>query len=107
MPTNHYQWQGHTLVVRCLIQPRASKDEIEGIHGGELKVRLKAPPIDGQANTQLISYFAKQFGTAKSKIIVMSGQSSRHKVLHINTPSILSGSTQIKWENQAKTPTLG
>ncbi|MCS5593907.1 MAG: hypothetical protein NZ730_05120 [Porticoccaceae bacterium] len=54
-----------------------------------------------------MSYFAKQFGTAKSKIIVMSGQSSRHKVLHINTPSILPGSTQIKWENQAKTPTLG
>ena len=66
------------------IQPGAKKTAICGLHGEALKIRLAAPPVDGKANTALISFIAERLGLAKSAIHLKSGQTSRHKVLEIN-----------------------
>lgn len=66
------------------VQPRASRMEICGIQGGELKVRITSPPVDDAANRQLEEFIAKTLGIAKSKVIVTSGAKSRHKKLLIH-----------------------
>ncbi len=70
-----------TLALR--IQPGARKTEIVGPHGDALKIRLAAPPVDGKANTALIGFIAGRLGLAKSAITLISGQTSRRKVLEV------------------------
>ena len=54
-----------------MIQPKASRDQIVGLHGDELKVAITAPPVDGQANSHLIRYLAKQCKVAKGQVRIV------------------------------------
>ncbi|MFY3762611.1 DUF167 domain-containing protein [Escherichia coli] len=69
------------LAIRLYIQPKASHDQIIGLHGDELKVAITAPPVDGQANAHLIKFIAKQFKVAKSNVTIEKGELGRHKQL--------------------------
>lgn len=70
-----------TLVLH--IQPGASRTESAGLHGEALKLRLAAPPVDGKANTCLITYLADLLDCPKSAVELVSGASSRQKRLRI------------------------
>jgi uncharacterized protein (TIGR00251 family) len=72
---------GCTLSIKVI--PRASKDEIVGEGPGELKVRLKAPPVDGAANEALVRFMSGKLKVPKSSIELVSGHTSRHKVIRI------------------------
>ncbi len=61
------------------IQPRASKNEIVGMHGDALKIRLTAPPVDGAANTMCLKYLAKRLSVPQSRLEILSGHTSRIK----------------------------
>ena len=65
------------------VQPRASRAEICGVHNGELKVRLTAPPVDDAANTQCVELLAKRLGMAKSNVAIIHGHKSRHKTIRV------------------------
>lgn len=65
------------------VQPRASRAAIEGVLGEALKVRLTAPPVDGAANKQCVELLAKAFGVPKSKVVIVSGASSKRKRVRI------------------------
>jgi len=65
------------------VQPRASKNEIAGIHNDRLKIRLTSPPVEGAANQACVKFLAKQFGVAASRVTLVSGAASRNKVVHI------------------------
>lgn len=67
----------------CHIQPRASKTGISGVYGTALKITLNAPPVDGKANAALCEFVAKKCGMAKSLVSVVSGETSRDKMLLI------------------------
>ncbi|HUF70638.1 MAG TPA: DUF167 domain-containing protein [Longimicrobiales bacterium] len=69
--------------MRIRVQPRASRTEIAGEHGGALKIRLAAPPVDGSANRELVRFLAKAVGVPTSAVTVVSGESSRNKVVEI------------------------
>ncbi|MEJ2360574.1 MAG: DUF167 family protein [Gammaproteobacteria bacterium] len=79
-----YSWQGNDLLLNISVQPRAARDEICGILGDKLKIRITAPPVDGKANTHLIAFLAKQCGVARSHVSLVSGESSRQKRLRLN-----------------------
>jgi uncharacterized protein (TIGR00251 family) len=66
------------------IQPRASKTELAGMHGGSIKIRIAAPPVDNAANLALIEFIAQQLGIAKRRVRLISGASSRKKSLEID-----------------------
>ncbi|MEK6726057.1 MAG: DUF167 family protein [Deltaproteobacteria bacterium] len=76
------------IFINIHLQPRASKNEIAGIHGESLKVRLTSPPVDGAANSHVIEFFAKKLGVQKSKITIVSGEKSRHKTLRVDGVSL-------------------
>ncbi len=80
-----YRWQGEELIIVCHLQPRASKDEFCGLHGDSLKVRIKAPPVEGKANSHLIKFMAKQFGVSKRDVAIISGELSREKRVRISS----------------------
>ena len=81
--------EGVLLKLDLLIQPKASRDQIQGLHGDELKVAITAPPVDGQANSHLIKYLAKQFKVAKGQIQIVRGELGRHKSVTILEPKQL------------------
>jgi uncharacterized protein len=70
--------------IEMTVQPRASKTELAGMHDGRIKIRLAAPPVDGAANAELVSFVAAQLGVAKSKVRVVAGEASRRKVLEVD-----------------------
>lgn len=66
-----------------LVVPRASRSEIVGWQEDRLKVRLKAPPVDGEANAELLRTLAKALGLPKNGISLQGGQTSRRKTVRI------------------------
>ena len=65
------------------LQPRASKNEITGLQGFSLKVRVTAPPVDGMANQALIDILSETLAVARRDVRIVSGLTSRTKVVEI------------------------
>jgi uncharacterized protein len=65
------------------VVPRAGKDEIAGLEGDVIKVRLTAPPVDGAANDALIKFLSKRLDVRPSAIEILAGHSSRRKLVSI------------------------
>jgi uncharacterized protein (TIGR00251 family) len=70
-----------TFLVR--VQPRASKDEIAGEMGGALRVRLRAPALEGRANEGLVEFLAELLKTPRTAVRILGGERSRTKRLEI------------------------
>ncbi len=64
-------------------QPRASRSELAGEHDGALKVRLAAPPVEGEANRELVRFLAKLLDVARSRVAVVAGETGRNKVVEV------------------------
>lgn len=84
-----FAWEGKDLILQLQVQPRASRDGFAGVHGDRLKVRIAAPPVDGKANLELISFLAKQFGVAKQQIHLVRGETGKTKTVRVDTPRTL------------------
>ena len=65
------------------VTPRSAKDEIGAWEGDVLRVRLRAPPVDGRANEALRRLIADRLGLAPSAVEVVSGGTSRMKRLRV------------------------
>lgn len=65
------------------VQPKACRNEICGLSGNELKVRLTSPPVEGAANKLCQEFFAKLLHVAKSNVRIVAGEKSRHKTVAI------------------------
>ena len=70
-----------TLSVR--VQPRASRNEVAGLVGETLKIRLTAPPVEGEANAACLKFLAKLLDLAPSRLAIIRGDRSRNKVVRI------------------------
>ena len=65
-------------------QPNASKDEIVGFLGESLKIRVKAAPESGKANIAIERLLAQTFNLKRKQIRIISGTSSRHKIVELS-----------------------
>lgn len=75
------------VTIRIKVQPRASRTEIVGEHDGAIKLRVAAPPIDGKANEECRRFLAKLFDVSATSVEIISGDSSRDKVIRISSIS--------------------
>jgi uncharacterized protein len=66
------------------VLPRSSKNEIVEMPDKSLKIKLTAAPVDGEANKKLIALLAEHFDVAKSKIKIVSGLTSKNKIVEID-----------------------
>lgn len=81
-----HEWRGDTLVLKLHIKPRARAPGIDGLHGGRLRVRLGAPPVDGKANEELIGFFATAFALPRRAISIVHGEHGTSKTLELAAP---------------------
>ena len=70
-----------TLSVR--VQPRASRNEVAGLVGDTLKIKLTAPPVEGEANAACLKFLADLLDLAPSRLAIIQGARSRNKVIRI------------------------
>jgi len=82
----HYQTTQQGIVFHAYIQPRARANEIAGLRQEALKIRLTAPPADGEANRACLKFLAKALGVAKSDLEIVSGASGRNKKILVRIP---------------------
>lgn len=75
------QHGGVTFAVR--VQPRASRDAIEGEYQGALKIRVTAPPVDDRANEAVRRLLADALGVGVSAVTIVAGERSRNKRVQI------------------------
>lgn len=66
------------------LQPRASKNEIAGLQGAALKVRVTAPPVDGLANEAMVELISTALRVSRRNVCIVSGHSSRTKVVEVS-----------------------
>jgi uncharacterized protein (TIGR00251 family) len=84
-----YVWKGADLILRVRVQPRASRDDWVGLQEDRFRVRITAPPVDGQANVHLRAFLADLFGVAKSQVTLLAGETGRDKRWRIVAPKQL------------------
>ncbi len=78
----HNGVKGAALAIR--VTPRASHNEIvEILADGTIKIRLTAPPVEGQANEALIKFLADVLDVAPTRIEVVAGATGRDKLVSI------------------------
>ncbi len=73
---------GVTFAVRVV--PRSSRNQIVGVEGGALKIKLTAPPVEGAANAALIEFIAEWLGVRRSAVSIVSGDKARNKLVRVN-----------------------
>ena len=73
-----------TVRLSVRLTPRASREEIAGFEGETLRVRVTAPPVEGRANRALVRLLAKRLGLPRGAVRVVTGQTSRSKVVAID-----------------------
>jgi uncharacterized protein (TIGR00251 family) len=79
----YYQEKPDGLVLHVRVQPRASRNQLDGVVGERLRLRLTAPPVEGEANKACIEFLAGLFGVPKSHVSLVAGQKAREKSLHV------------------------
>jgi uncharacterized protein (TIGR00251 family) len=75
--------RGLRLAVR--VQPRASRDQVAGVQGEAIKVRVTPPPVGGAANDALVAVLADWLDLPRGSIALVQGASARAKVVEIET----------------------
>jgi uncharacterized protein len=75
-----------TITMR--VTPRSARDEVIGWDGEVLRVRLRAPPVDGRANEALQHVLAARLEVAPSAVEIVSGQTSRTKRVRVDGLSL-------------------
>jgi len=80
-----YEIKDDRVSLRIKAQPNASKSEFCEIYGEDaIKIRIKAPAVEGAANKELIKFLSKSFKVSKSDIIFKTGQNSKVKILEFS-----------------------
>lgn len=65
------------------VQPRASRTECAGLHDDAIRIRLAAPPVDGEANDALVRFLADRLGVTRGAVRIVSGQAGRRKIVQV------------------------
>ncbi len=71
------------LILELHIQPGASKTSVAGVHGDRLRLRLAAPPVDGEANRALVRFLADRLSVPQRDVDILHGAGGRRKTVQV------------------------
>jgi len=71
------------VFLRVRVQPKASRNAVKCEPGGQIRIALTAPPVDGAANRALRAFLAKTLCVPKRDVELVSGEKARDKVLRV------------------------
>lgn len=77
-----FNFKGQTTL-NIWVQPRASRNEILGYENGLLRLRVTAPPVDGEANHSVRKILAEALGIPLSRVEIIKGERERRKKVRI------------------------
>jgi uncharacterized protein len=70
--------------IRIKVKPNSRVASLEDLHDGTWRARVKAPPVDGKANDELLRLVADHFGLRRAQVSVKSGASGRLKLVQLD-----------------------
>ena len=70
--------------LRFYVVPNAKVDSVLGEHGAAIKIKLRAPAVEGKANAALRSFLSKELKIAERQIVLERGHKSRDKIIRID-----------------------
>ena len=70
--------------LRFHIVPNAKRNKVMGEDGAAIKIKLRAPALEGKANTALRTFLAEELKIAERRITLKRGQKSREKLIRID-----------------------
>ncbi|MFH0857634.1 MAG: DUF167 domain-containing protein [Candidatus Magasanikbacteria bacterium] len=73
------------MKIHVKVIPRSSKNQLIKNPDGSYKIKLTAPPVDGEANEQLILFLSKEMKIPKYKIHIIKGLTGKNKIIQIDT----------------------
>ena len=73
-----------TAIIRVYIIPNAKVDKVVGEHGDAIKIKLRAPAVEGKANAALRSFLAEELKIPQRAIVLEHGEKSRDKLVRID-----------------------
>jgi hypothetical protein len=76
--------QADGLLLSVKVQPRASANAIGDALGGELRIKVTAPPVDAAANEALVKFLAQQLDCPRNRVEILRGHTSRHKTIKLH-----------------------
>lgn len=82
------QEKDNAILLKIHVSPRSSKNQVTGLHGDALNVKITAPAVEGKANKALITFLADYFGLKKKQVEIKSGDKSREKVIALKDVSL-------------------
>lgn len=72
------------MLLRIKVKPNSRTDEVSREADGTIRVKIKAPPVEGKANKYLIEYIATRLGIAPSRVVLLKGTGTAYKTLEID-----------------------
>ena len=75
---------GSKVRISLRVHPGAARSEVVDFTDGVLQVRVAAPPVKGQANSELIALLSKALAVGKSALTIVKGHTSRSKVIAVD-----------------------
>ncbi len=79
----HLKEDSGGVIIKIRVQPRASKNQLAGIMDDSLRVRITAPPVDGEANEACVKFLAEVFKVPRQSVQLVSGHTGRNKMIRI------------------------
>ena len=76
--------EGGAVYVKVKVLPRSSQNRVAGVSDGVLKIKVTAPPVEGEANAACRELLSKTLGVARSQVEVVAGHASRSKILRVS-----------------------
>lgn len=78
------------------VKPRSSRSGVLGLREGVLEVALRAAPVEGAANAELVEILAKAFGVRRSDVAVVAGAAGRRKLVEVRGLSLDTARERMK-----------
>lgn len=79
----HIREEKEGVLFKVRVQPRAAKNQVVGLYADALKLRLTAPPVDGEANEACRVFLAGLLKVPRSQVEIVSGHTGRSKMIKV------------------------
>ena len=73
------QARGADLLLRLRVQPRASHEGFDGLHGDRLRLRVSSPPVDDAANARVVTLLSELLSLPRASFQIVRGGHAREK----------------------------
>lgn len=91
-----FQIKDDEFIISLHIVPRSSVNEVTGVYGDAVKMKIKSPPVDGKANKAIIGFISKSLRISKSDIRIIKGETGKNKKIGIKSSDVQSVKTFFK-----------